>query len=228
MNRPHIPVLRKLAPVVLSLCLGLSALTSCEVINDEPIDALWMELDRDSVILMMGDTCRLNMRFLPDTVTNITAYWELIDSTGVINVMQNGDVIATQPGQADVRVVAANERLQDTCHVEVIEDWRELYDSYPYDMLVYADVDVLGHHNDADGMRVAAFIDGEVRGYGEVCTDHGITYTLFRIWHYRPRNGTITFRYYLPYQFATGELEFEMYFDGAVHGQLNNLISITK
>ena len=49
MNRPHIPVLRKLAPVVLSLCLGLSALTSCEVINDEPIDALWMELDRDSV-----------------------------------------------------------------------------------------------------------------------------------------------------------------------------------
>lgn len=228
MNRPHIPVLRKLAPVVLSLCLGLPAFTSCEITEDEPIAAMWMELDRDSVVLMLGDTCRLNMRFLPDTVTNVTAYWDLIDSTGVINVLQNGSVIATQVGEADVRVVAVNERLEDSCHVEVIEDWRELYDTYPYDMLVYADVDVLGHHNDADGLRIAAFIDGEVRGYGEVRTDHGITYTLFRIWHYRSVNGYVTFRYYLPYEFATGELDFDMTFDGAVHGRLNNLISIKQ
>jgi len=38
----------------------------------------------------------------------------------------------------------------------------------------------------------------------------------------------VKFRYYLPYDFATGELEFEMDFDGAVHGRLNNLISITQ
>ena len=212
----------------LSLFLALTSLTSCEIMEDEPIDAIWMELDRDSVVLMLGDTCRLNMRFLPDTVTTITAYWDLIDSTGVINVLQNGSVIATQVGEADVRVVAVNERLEDSCHVEVIDDWREVYDTYPYDMLVYADVNVLGHHNDAKGLRIAAFIDGEMRGYGEVRTDHGITYTLFRIWHYRPSNGQITFRYYLPYDFATGELDFEMTFDGTVHGKLNKLISITQ
>ena len=99
----------------LSLFLALTSLTSCEIMEDEPIDAIWMELDRDSVVLMLGDTCRLNMRFLPDTVTTVTAYWELIDSTGVINVMQNGSVIATQVGEADVRVVAVNERLEDSC-----------------------------------------------------------------------------------------------------------------
>lgn len=228
MKRLHIPALRRLLPMAFSFCLGLSAFTSCEVINDEPIEAYMMQLDRDSIVLMLGDTARLNMWFQPDTVTNVSAFWEVIDSTGVINVLQNGSVIATQVGETDVRVVAANARLEDTCHVEVIEDWRELYDTYPYDMLVYADVDVQGHHNDAKGLRIAAFIDGEVRGYGEVRTDHDVTYTLFRIWHYRPRSGIISFRYYLPYELATGELEFEMYFDGDVHGKLNKLISITQ
>lgn len=228
MNRFHILILQKLAPVVLCLCLGLTAFTSCEITEEEPIDALWMELDRDSIVVMLGDTCRLNMRFLPDTVTNVTAFWEIIDSTGVINVLQNGAVIATQTGEADVRVVAANERFEDTCHVVVIDDWRELYETYPYDMIVYADVNVLGHHNNADSLRIAAFIDGEMRGYGQVRTDHGITYTFFRIWHERPSNGKVTFRYYLPYEFATGELDFNMTFDEAVHGRLNNLISISQ
>lgn len=214
--------------MVLSICLGLPALTSCEVMVDEPIEAQLMKVDRDSVVLMMGDTCRLTLDFTPKEITNITAYWELIDSTGIINVLQNGSVIATQPGEADVRVVAANARLEDTIHVRVIEDWRELYDTYPYDMLVYADVNVQGYHNDADGLRIAAFIDGELRGYGEVRTDYDVTYTLFRIWHKRPRSGRVTFRYYLPHQYTTGPLEFYMDFDGDIHGRLNNLISITK
>lgn len=230
MNRFHIPVLRKLTPVALCLCLGLSALTSCEIdiTEDEPIPALWMKLDRDSIVLMLGDTCHLNMQFQPDTVTNVTAFWELIDSMGVINVTQNGSVFATQIGEADVRVVAVNERLEDTCHVVVIDDWREMYETYPYDMIVYADVFVKGYHNDPDGIRIAAFIDGEMRGYGEVRNDHGIPYTLFRIWHERPNGGKVTFRYYLPNEFAVGELDFNMTFDEAVHGQLNHLISITQ
>ncbi len=232
MNRLHIPALRKLIPVVFSLCLGMSAFTSCEIYNDEPIEALWMQLDRDSIVLMMGDTCRLSMWFDPDTVTNVSAFWEVVDSGGVINVLDNGEIIATQPGETDLRVVATNSRLEDTCHVTVIEDWREMYDTYPYDMLVYADVDFRNafqqYHNDAKNMRIAAFIDGEMRGFGEVRTDHGITYTLFRIWHYRPRSGVVNFRYYLPYELITGELEYEMYFDGEVHGSLNNLIPIKK
>lgn len=213
---------------LVSLFIGSVALSSCEVFEDEPIAALWMELDRDSVVLMLGDTCRLNMRFLPDTITNVTAYWELIDSTGVINVLQNGSVIATQVGEADVRVTTVNSRLEDACHVTVIDNWRELNETYPYDMIVYADVNVLDYHNDAEGLRIAAFINDEFRGYGEVRTDHDITYTMFRIWHSRPNSGKVRFRYYLPYDFATGELEFEMDFDGAVHGRLNNLISITQ
>ena len=228
MNRTYISVLRKLTPVAFCLCLGVSTLASCEITEEEHVEALWMELDRDSIVVMLGDTCRLNMKFLPDTVTNVTAFWEVIDSTGVINVLQNGAVIATQIGEADVRVVATNERFEDTCHVVVIDDWRELYDTYPYDMLVYADVNIKGHHNNADSLRIAAFIDGEMRGYGQVRTDHGIPYTLFRIWHYRPNSGKVRFRYYLPYEFATGELDFNMTFDEAVHGQLNNLISITQ
>lgn len=228
MKRLHKPVLRRLIPVMLSLCLGVTAFTSCELINDEPIDAFWMQLDRDSIVLMLGDTARLNMRFQPDTVTNISGFWEEIDSSGIINVLQNGAVVATQVGETRVRVVAANARLEDTCFVEVIDDWREVYETYPYDMLVYADVNVKGYHNDAQGLRIAAFIDGEMRGYGEVRTDRGVTYTLFRIWNDRPKNGIIHFRYYLSKEFAKGNLEFEMYFDGNVHGQLNKLISITQ
>lgn len=229
MNRIKIPLARKLACLAFSCCLGSAVFTSCEVINeDEPIPAMWMALDRDTVVVMLGDTCRLGMKFSPDTITTLSAFWEIIDSTGVINVLQNGDVIATQVGEADVRVVTVNERLEDTCHVKVIDDWRELYDSYPYDMIVYADVDFKGHHNDADGLRIAAFIDDEMRGMGQVRKDHDITYTMFRIWHYRESSGEVTFRYYLPHEFATGELKYNMTFDGAVHGQLKNLIKITQ
>ncbi|MBP5771658.1 MAG: hypothetical protein J6W75_09900 [Bacteroidaceae bacterium] len=227
-NRFHQLVSRKLAPVAFSFCLGLTALTSCEITVDEPLAALIMALDRDSVVLMLGDTIRLNMLVKPDTVTKITSFWDIIDTTGVINVLQNGAVFGTQTGEADVRVVAVNERLEDTCHVVVIEDWRELYETYPYDMLVYADVNVKGYHNDAKGLRVAAFINDELRGYGEVRTDRGVTYTLFRIWHDRPSSGQISFRYYLPYEFSTGELKFNMTFDGAVHGRLKQLIPITQ
>ena len=226
MNRLHIPLPRRLVPALLSICLGLTTFTSCEVMIDEPIDALLMKLNRDSVVVMLGDTLRLNMQFKPDTVTNVTAYWEVIDSTAVVFLLENGAVVPTQVGETDVRVVTANGYLQDTCHVTVIEDWRELYDTYPYDMFIYADVNVKGHHNDAKGLRIAAFIDDELRGYGEVHTDHGVTYTLFRIWHERPSSGTVTFRYYLPLEFATGELEDTIHFDGTTRGHLKDLIKI--
>lgn len=228
MNRPHISLPRRLAPAVLGLCLGLTALTSCEVMIDEPIEAQMMKIDRDNFVLMMGDTCRLNIDFTPHVVTNLTAFWELIDSVGVINVLDNGSVVATQPGEADVRIVTANAVLTDTIHVRVIEDWRELYDTYPYDMFVYADVNFKNYHNDASGLRIGAFIDDELRGFGEVRTDHGVTYTLFRIWHDRPNGAKVTFRYYLPREYSTGDMEFSIDFDEGVHGRLNNLISITR
>lgn len=222
-HKPH-----RLFHTLLGLLLGLMGLTSCEVLEDEPIAARYMELNRHSFVLMLGDTCRLSMLFQPDTVTTVTAFWELEDTAGIINVLQNGDVIATQVGEATVHVVAVNERLEDTCHVVVIDDWREMYETYPYDMLVYADVNVRGYHNDPEGLRIAAFIDDEFRGYGEVRTDHGVRHTLLRIWNNQPSSGEVTFRYYLPKEFATGDLDFNMTFDGAVHGRLNNLIPITQ
>jgi len=153
-----------------------------ELDSSQMTTAQQMAIDRRVLTLPIGDSCTVPVSFTPDSLHNNTIYWETLDTT--VAVFVDDTLIAVREGVTQVVAFTTVDRLRDTCWVQVVGPLSYNYGRYPYDMLLYASVDVHGRHltvDNSDSIIVGAFVGDELRGIGQMKRAHDIDYMALRI-----------------------------------------------
>lgn len=215
---------RLLTYMALLLCVVTT--TSCdELLEMEFINKVQeLNLSRKELVIMKGDSCRINLIF--DKSANIeSAFWNS-SNPSIAVVKDNGLLMAKEVGHTQINVTTVQSHLKDSCMVQVINSWDDIpCSTYPYDMVVYADVRIDGKVPNED-LVLVAMNDKELRGYGKVRTERGITYTYIRIWSPKAYGDKITFFCYDHSTVHLQQLPYTITFDGESHGTLSNLVPI--
>ena len=207
------------------LLMAAVLLSSCgEFFEFDPGDAVpaaEMTLARHEVSIMQGDRYAIPAIFEPDTLSNNAVYWESEDTE--IAAFVNDTLEAREVGTTIVRAISVSSQIEDSCVVNVIPRWQGVdRSSYPYDMIIYADVTVHGQKPDST-MTFSAFCNREVRGMGEFRKHEGISYMVFRIWSPFEYGDQIRIGCYHQGQALIEYFPEVFTFDGEAHGTLSDL-----
>ena len=84
-----------------------------------PVSAVSVSLNKNSLLMTVGDTEKLTATILPENVDDNTLEWYWSDA-GVVNIDENGNVTAIKAGTADITVKTVNGKSA-VCHVTVKE-----------------------------------------------------------------------------------------------------------
>ena len=84
-----------------------------------PVSAVSVSLNKNSLLMTVGDTEKLTATILPENVDDNILEWYWSDA-GVINIDENGNVTALKVGTADITVKTVNGKLA-VCNVTVKE-----------------------------------------------------------------------------------------------------------
>ena len=146
-------------------------LTSCGDYweGGDPLPARTMHLPRRVVNMMVGDQYQIPVVFNPDDLTNNAVWWQM-QYPDVASVKDN-IVTGISEGVTLAYAMSVNDRLQDSCLVNVIPEAYINPRQYPYDMVIYADVTIHGKKytkDDEEQMIIAAYNETELRGIGKM------------------------------------------------------------
>ena len=194
--------------------------------TEEPtVDGL--RLSHHEVDLIVGDSITFSVEISPDTLP-VSYYWLVKGDEDAIE-LAGRKVNALKEGQALVLVQAqrvSNEAVDvvtDSCYVNVFE-WREVdYNEYLYETVVYCSLVVDGITKTADmgTTRLAAAVDGELRGLAVMREMYGIPYLELRIRASWPGE-VANIECYNPDTYQRFVIE-ELQLDGETHGTLSDL-----
>ncbi len=209
------------------------SLTSCGLMemDTEELVAVGMKLDRDSLYIMVGDQLELTPIFSPDTVTQSGILWTTSDED--VLAVSGGVYTAVSPGWAQVRAVNTSYMLEDSCMVCVMPRWETTGREFPYEMLVYADVTVGGQPFNPETMMLAAFVDDDLRGTGQLLEWKGKSYVRFRVGSEMRgtdsggNNEVVSFRVYYRREHRYDVFPQSLDYDGEAHGTLSNLYKLS-
>lgn len=187
-----------------------------------------MHIRRDVVTIVQGDTYCLPVNFTPDSLFNQTVYWQSLDTT--VCTFVDDTLHALRPGITKVVAQAGIHQMSDTCYVQVLPLMHQEYGLYPYDMMLYANVNVHGTPmttENCDSFLVAAYAGEELRAAGKMMQHNGINYMAMRIESPFSYGEAITFRCYF-----VGEARMELFpdtlvFNGETYGTLSSLYPLT-
>ena len=84
-----------------------------------PVSAVSVSLNKNSLLMTVGDTEKLTATILPENVDDNTLEWYWSDA-GVVNIDENGNVTALKAGTADITVKTINGKSA-VCNVTVKE-----------------------------------------------------------------------------------------------------------
>ena len=164
------------------VCLAALMLASCGLVDidlDEEAEAVGtFSLDRDTLVIMVGDKYVFKPVFDPDTLANQQVFYKAAADTVI--VMKGDTVVALAEGRDNVLATTVSSRLDDSCYVYVLPLWQSPGTVSPYETVVYADVTANGRAAD-DDMVVGAFCEDQLRCVGRIVEQHGKRFMLFRI-----------------------------------------------
>ncbi len=186
---------------LMALCLVLASCGEYFEFEESPgaWDSVSMRVERDSAFIMEGDSMPLRVEFTPSNPNGSPVFW-LSSDTALARIV-NDTLVGVRTGDVQVRAVGGYGRLEDTCHVSVIEPWlmQDFSASHPHDMVVYARITVDGQPWDASACMVGAFVRGQLAGMAVPRSAFGIDYAEIRIWALATQDvGRVTFRCYVP------------------------------
>lgn len=221
-----------LAPLLLGGVGGGLFLSSCgefwEFESQQVATADAMTLGRKVINLMVGDSCVVPVNFVPKSQSSYTVFW-LTDDEEICR-FKGDTLVAVAEGQTRAIAFTSIDRLRDTCYVNVIPAFEDVTADYPYDMMVYADVDIHGEKLTSQNScrhQIAAYVGDEMRGLGVVreftAAKNKISYLELRVWSPFSYGDKVTFRCYYR---GTGRMELfpdTITFDGEMHGTLSDL-----
>lgn len=228
----------KTTPTQLALwsTLTLSLLMcSCGLIDFEfeeyTQEVFEMNLNRDSVYVLLDEPFNLTPVFTPDSVSNKEVYWTSSDNT-IVWVFDNV-LLPVGVGEAYVTALTVLNRMTDSCYVKVLPHWEIDIHNFSDDMVVYADVSINGAPVDTENILLGAFCGGELRGVGVKKEAKGIEYFEFHIMGYKElendengNNEIVRFAYYDRSNLSFKYLSQYLIFDGETHGTLSDLYVI--
>lgn len=186
-----------------------------------------LRLSHHEIDLIVGDSITFDLELSPDTLP-VSYYWQLKGDEDAIE-LAGRKVNALKEGQALVVVQAqrvSNEAVDvvsDSCYVNVFE-WREVdYNEFLYETVVYCSLVVDGITKTADmgTTRLAAVVDGELRGLAVMREMHGVPYIELRIRASWPGE-VANIECYNPDTHQLFVIE-ELQLDGETHGTLSDL-----
>lgn len=194
--------------------------------TEEPtVDGLRMS--HHEVDLIVGDSITFSVEISPDTLP-VSYYWLVKGDEDAIE-LAGRKVNALKEGQALVVVEAqrvSNEAVDvvtDSCYVNVFE-WREVdYNEYLYETVVYCSlvVDGVTKTDNMGTTRLAAAVDGELRGLAVMREMYGVPYLELRIRASWPGE-VANIECYNPDTHQRFVIE-ELQLDGETHGTLSDL-----
>ena len=215
------------------LCLpALILLWACgdfwESESAELLKAQDMHFRRDVVTIVQGDTYCLPLHFSPDSIFNNTIYWQSLDTT--VCTFVNDTLLALSPGITQVVAHTAIHQLNDTCYVQVLPPLQAVYGNYPYDMMLYASVNVHGTPitiENSDSFVIAAYAGEELRATGRIMQHRDIPYMAMRIESPFAYGEPITLRCYFVGQARIEFFPDTLVFNGETYGTLSALYPLT-
>lgn len=203
-------------------------LTACgefyEFNTSSPVTAGEMSLQRRVVTMVVGDHYAIPVDFSPEELSNNAVFWLTEDDA--IATFENDTLVALSEGLTRAFAFTTIDRLRDTCWVYVMPAIYMAPGNYPYDMVIYASVDVHGTRLTTDNAQpyiIAAFVGDELRGIGQMKRRAGIDYMEMRVWSPFTGGDEVRLRCYYRGQ-ARAELFPDVFtFDGEMHGELTHL-----
>ena len=176
---------------------SLSFLTACgEFIDPMEMDVIeGLTMSRHKADLMVGDTLILDVSLTPANKTAALRWSVAQGDSSAVNIIGR-QVVGKSAGNVCVGVqtstqvvedsIIVTKMLSDTCHVRVFDWHTTANNSFPYETMVIAQLQIDNEEvtTQLGERRVAATVAGKFRGKGIVRKDHGITYLLFRIGSY--------------------------------------------
>lgn len=215
--------------IILTLAL---ALAGCgDIFTDENVtltDGTTMDLTRRVVTIMEGERYVIPVTFTPATQSNTAVWWDIEDNA--IATFQNDTLYALSPGLTRVMATSAVTMLSDTCWVEVLARPEMDWGDFPYEMMLYANVTLHGTPltvANQEDVIIAAYVDKDLRGIGQMRQNHGIDYFQMRIGAYRPAGDTVRLRCYYRGKALAEWFPQTLTFDGEAHGTLSALLPLT-
>ena len=219
---------RRMVKVFLPFCLFTFLLFSCgeyfEFGTQNPVGAGEMRLARKVIPLLVGDHYAIPVQFTPDSLSNNAVFWLTEDDT--VAGFENDTLVAYSEGQTLAYAFSSIDLLRDTAMVVVLPQMYLAPDSYPYDMVIYASVDIHGQRlttENCDSFIIGAFVNDELRGVGQMKQLNGINYMVLRVWSPFEYGEQISLRCYY-----RGQARIELFpdvftFDGERYGTLSDL-----
>lgn len=203
-------------------------LTACgefyEFNTSSPVTAGEMSLQRRVVTMVVGDHYAIPVDFSPEELSNNAVFW--LSEDDAIATFENDTLVALSEGLTRAFAFTTIDRLRDTCWVYVMPAIYMAPGNYPYDMVIYASVDVHGTRLTTDNAQpyiIAAFVGDELRGIGQMKRRAGIDYMEMRVWSPFTGGDEVRLRCYYRGQ-ARAELFPDVFtFDGEMHGELTHL-----
>ena len=208
----------------IAVLLGAALATACGDYFEGVTTAGEMQLTRKVIPLIEGDCYSIPVTFSPVELSNNTVYWLTEDNT--VARFVNDTLVALSEGQTLAYAWSSIDLLRDTAIVVVLPGMYEAPADYPYDMVIYASVDVHGTRLTQDNAQpyiIAAFVGDELRGIGQMKRRAGIDYMEMRVWSPFTGGDEVRLRCYY-----RGEARAELFpdvfiFDGEMHGELTHL-----
>lgn len=218
---------RKLLSIQAAL-LALLLLSSCgeflDFADTNPVTAGSMRLVRKVIPLVIGDRYAIPVAFEPEELSNNAVFW-LSDDDEIASFV-NDTLVACMEGQTLVYAFSTVDRLRDTAMVVVLPDMYMPPSAYPYDMVIYASVDIHGVKLTADNCEpyiIAAYVNDELRGIGTMKRRHNIDYMEMRVWSPFESGDQVTLLCYFRGQARAEVFPVALTFDGEMHGELTHL-----
>lgn len=190
----------------------------------DPVDARRMTLGRRVINMMVGDRYRIPVLFEPDTLSNRSVWWMTEDKD--VAIVERDTVIALSEGLTLAWAMSVSDHQTDSCWVSVLPAIYLNPKSYPYDMVIYADVSIHGHQYtaaDEDSIIIGAYIGDELRGIGKMRQWQGRDYMEIRIWSPVRNGGDISLRCIYRGRALVELFPDAFEFDGEAHGTLSQL-----
>ena len=210
---------------IIALC---AVLASCGEFFDFETQALLdggeMHLGRKVVTISVGDRYAIPVTFTPKELSNTGVFW-LLDNDSVAR-FDNDTLVALAEGHTQAIAFSSIDRLRDTCTVVVIPRFYVAPDTYPYDMVIYASVNIHGMPltlNNSAQYAIGAYVGDELRGLGQIERRADTDYLVLRVWSPYPQGEQVQLRCYFRGEARCELFADEFTFDGERHGSLNSL-----
>lgn len=147
-----------------------------------------LRISHHEIDLIVGDGITFDLELSPNDIP-VSYYWQVEGDEDAIE-LAGRNVNAMKPGRALVRVEAERvsngndvEIVYDSCYVNVF-DWKAVdYNEFLYETVLYSSLVIDGEQKTGamGNTRLAAVVDGELRGLAVMREAHGVPYLEMRI-----------------------------------------------